>query len=273
MMKMDVSLTFLGTGTSRGIPMLGCTCEACTSKDTRDNRTRSAAVVRCGNTTFLIDCGPDIRFQLLRENICNVDAVLLTHFHGDHLHGIDDLQMLTYISKKELPFWASARALQEVQTNFPYLFMDKCKFKTLPNGEMQRNWHVPQLDFHTWNDDFAAETIEGVSVQPVPLWHGSLMAIGYRIGNLAYLTDCSDIPEESFDFLHDLDVLVIDGLRPDKPHPTHFCFQQAIEVIQRICPRVAYLTHLCHDVLHERNQKLLPANVFLPFDGLTVHSR
>lgn len=266
---MPTIVTFLGTGTSHGVPNLGCTCPTCLSQDPRDKRLRPSITVQRGETTFLIDCGPDLRTQLLRENLCAVSAVLLTHMHGDHLLGIDDLQMLTYISRKPLPFYASKQALETIKNTFPYL--DSCKYYTkAQTGEVELNWRVPQLEFHTWSDSLQPETVCGVSIQPVPLLHGKLQSLGYRFGKFAYLTDCSMVPEDSFELLHGLDTLIIDGLRPGRPHPTHFCFQQACDVISRIAPRQAFLTHLTHDVLHSREEKLLPPNVFLPYDGLKL---
>lgn len=266
---MKYQLTFLGTGTSHGVPALGCDCPTCKSADPRDNRLRSSVCIRSANTTLLIDCGPDLRTQLLREDIRKVDALLLTHPHGDHLLGLDDLQMLTQISREELPFYAAAAHIKAIDTNFPYIRELKHDAYSTDINLNGLRWSVPQLDFRPWEKQKTPVKIGDFLVTPIPMMHGRAACTGYRINDLAYLTDCSHLPNEAYQLLKGVDTVVIDGLRWH-PHPTHFNFQQACDEIDKINPRIGYLTHLTHDILHERDEKMLPRGIYLPYDGLTI---
>lgn len=255
---MSLRFTFLGSGTSYGVPMIGCNCPVCHSTDPRDCRLRSAGLLQSASTTLLFDIGPDLRQQALRARFNHIDAVFLTHTHADHLHGIDDLRGFTRISRQSLTLYAREQDIDYIRKTFPYIFADE-KFSL--------GWGIPRLDLRSICG--SAVEVGDLTVQPVPLRHGHGYALGYRVGSLAYLTDCSEVPEQSQEFLRDLEVLVIDGLR-DCPHPTHFCFEQAIEAASEIGAARTYLTHLSHDVSHAAAAKSLPANVFLAYDGLVL---
>ncbi len=258
-MTRQATFTFMGTGTSRGVPLLCCDCEVCHSQDPRDTRTRSSGLVTCGNTRILIDCGPELRLQLLREHVTSLDAVCLTHPHCDHLDGLDDLQGLTVYSRRELPFYGSPEVLKTVRERFGYVD----QLKLLPDGSPR--WSVPQLDYRPVTAPFK---VNGITVTPLPIFHGRAATYGYRIGSLAYICDCSRIPEETYPLLEGVTDVVLDALRW-KPHPTHFNILQAEDAFRRIGARRAWLTHLTHDILYERDQKLLSPGCTLAYDGLS----
>ena len=257
---MKARFTFMGSGTSRGVPMMGCHCETCASADPCDRHLRSSGYIEAEDgTAILIDCGPDLREESLREGISRLDAVLLTHTHADHLDGLDDLQGFTQCMRCSLPFYASPEMLRVVHQRFGYVD----KLRRRPDGSIR--WTVPQLDFREVTAPFA---IGGHAVTPLPIWHGGQLITGYRIGSMAYVCDCSGIPEGTYPLLEGLSDLVIDALRW-RPHDTHFCISQAEEQIARIRPARAWLTHLTHDVLYSRDQpKMKPGNT-LAYDGLS----
>ena len=256
---MQATFTFLGSGTSRGVPMLGCDCATCRSADPRDWRFRTCGLVTAGSRHILIDCGPELRLQLLRARVNDLDAVLLTHSHADHLNGIDDLTGITMAMRRPLPFHADPRTLEIVRSRFDYI--DRLRLR--PDDTPR--WSVPQLEFHEATAPFEAA---GLAVTPLPIYHGDDLICGWRIGGLAYLCDCSRIPEETYPLLEGVTDLVLDALRW-KPHPTHFSVEQANAEVERIRPRHAWYTHLTHDICYARDRSKLPAGVSFAYDTLT----
>lgn len=249
------SLTILGSGTSTGVPVLGCDCDVCRSDNPRNQRTRCSALLSYAGHNILIDSSTDLRQQLLREKITHIDAVLYTHAHADHLHGIDDLRVFTQHDSPAMPLYGSAATLNQIRKNFAYIFD--------PAGEPG---YIPKLEARPVQASFE---IGGQKLIPVPLLHGSLEVFGYRIGPLAYLTDCNDIPSSSWPLLKGIEYLILDGLRFAK-HRTHFNIAQAIFAAQRSGASKTWLTHLSHNVDHLRHQQQLPAGIELAFDGQQI---
>ena len=246
---------FLGTGTSTGVPQIGCSCQVCMSDDPRNKRLRVSVFVQLDSEFhILVDTTPDLRQQALRYSITRIDAVLFTHAHADHIFGMDDLRKFNRSRDHELPCYGDRDTIESIEKMFGY--------------SMNHQWGgaKPLIGTHTVASPFE---LGGVEVVPVPLRHGPSGATGYRMGAFAYLTDCNDVPEESYELVTDLDVLVLDALR-HKPHPTHFSIAQALEVIERINPRRALLTHLTHDIDHETVSRSLPPTVELAYDGLRL---
>ena len=251
-----MQVTFLGTGTSHGVPMIGCECAVCRSTDARDARLRPSIVVRTPSTTVLVDAGPDLRTQALRADLRRVDAILFTHGHADHILGIDDVRRFNAIMKAPMPCYADERTLAEIRKTFHYVFD-----RATPKGG-----GIPALDLHTITERFA---IGDLPVQPVPLWHGERPILGFRFDRFAYLTDCSRIADDAWPLLEGLDAVVIDALR-EQPHPTHFSLSEAVEAARRIGARRAFFTHMCHHLAHEATNARLPAGMQLAYDGLTL---
>ena len=248
--------TFLGTGTSHGIPVIGCRCPVCTSGDPRNQRTRCSLVVRTGRATLLIDTATELRLQAVREGLAQVDAVLFTHPHADHIGGMDDLRRFNEIQGRAMPCYGNLFTLDEIRKRFDYIFR-----------ETQLGGGKPQLELH--QVEGTAFALCGLAIQPVPIWHGRLPILGYRFADFAYLTDCSEIPVESLPLLQGLEVLVLGALRY-RPHPTHFSLAQALEVVMRLQPRRALFTHICHDLDHQAVNATLPEGIELAHDGLSV---
>lgn len=252
------TFTFLGTGTSVGVPMVACRCDVCTSSDPRNHRYRCAVLIRTPLGTILIDTPPELRLQLLRERVERIDAVLYTHYHADHLFGLDDLRPYSAFSGQAIPLFCTDEVEQRIREAFAYAF---------PQPALQPRWtYIPQLSFQ--RIDSAAFAVLSQSVTPIALEHGGCNVLGFRFGNVAYCTDVSAIPEASWRLLEGLDVLVLDALR-FKPHPTHLSINEALEVIARLRPARAYLTHMSHDIDHETVNRQLPQNVELAYDGLS----
>ncbi len=247
-----LDITILGSGTSTGIPVVGCDCSVCRSTDQRNYRTRCSALICYAGHNILIDTSPDLRLQALREDIRQVDAVLYTHSHADHLHGIDDLRGFNLRSKDPIPLYGSPRTLERVRDNFSYIFDD-----------IENPGYVPRLTLHPVEVSFE---LFGLAIIPIPLMHGRMPVYGYRIGGFAYLTDCNGIPDSSLELLTGLDLLVLDGLR-FKPHSTHFNIPQAIQMAEQIGARQTLLTHLSHEVDHPRHDPQLPAGINFTYDG------
>lgn len=254
MSDFGLEIEFLGTGTSTGVPSIGCHCEVCRSKDPKDNRLRASAVVRYKGMNILIDCGPDFRQQILRASSDKLDALLLTHIHYDHVGGIDDLR--PYSFKHIFPIYAKEDVNRQLRINLPYCFSEK----PYPG--------VPRLDLV--DIDTKPFMVGNVEVTPIPVMHDKLLINGYRIGPLAYITDCSYISPEEIEKLKDIPLLVINALR-HKPHHSHMTVEQALDVVSRIAPRRAYFTHMCHEVgLHSQADAELPEHVHFAYDTQIV---
>ena len=248
-----MKVTILGSGTSTGVPMVGCSCRVCSSDDPRDKRTRASLLIQHNGRNILIDTSTDLRFQALREGIRRVDAVLFTHSHADHVNGIDDLRGFYFLHKEIIPCFGSRTTLDTLQTGFSYIFQ-----------EQDGSGYTPLL--HPQEVDAPFELF-GLTVIPVPLRHGRTQTLGFRIGSFAYLTDCSGIPASSLAHLEGLELLVVDGLRW-KPHPFHFNIEEAIAATTPLKPVRTLLTHLSHDVLFADGAALPPGFEFA-CDGMT----
>ncbi|HBA87618.1 MAG TPA: MBL fold metallo-hydrolase [Geobacter sp.] len=249
-----MKITILGSGTSTGVPMVGCHCQVCGSTDPRDKRTRASILVESEGQCILVDTSTDLREQALREGIPRIDAVLLTHTHADHIHGIDDLRGFHFIHRRIIPCYGSPETMEKVSTTFAYIF-----------DGLRSEGYSPLLESFPVEAPFE---LFGCSIVPVPLMHGSFPATGYRFENAAYLTDCSDIPDSSLALLQGLDLLIIDGLR-FSPHPNHFNIEGALQVVETLRPRRTLLTHLTHEVRHSDGERL-PPGVEFAYDGMSV---
>ncbi len=259
-MSTTIELTFLGTGTSHGIPVIGCACAVCRSGDPRNQRYRPAVLVRWRGQTFLVDTPPELRLQLLRAGVDHLDALFYTHTHADHIFGLDDVRVFNQRFGRPLPVHGSPETLANLRRQFFYVFVE-----TPPAGGK------PQLELKPIEPLDQSFIVAGVPVQPVPVLHGTTTVLGFRFGDLAYVTDTNGIPEASLAHLANLDVLILDALR-HQPHPTHFSLSEALAVVERLQPRRAYLTHICHDLDHEATNRDLPPGVELAYDGLVVTS-
>ncbi len=255
MPETPLKITVLGSGTSVGVPTIGCDCKVCTSSDPRDNRLRPSILVSFDGRNILIDTTPDFRTQALRAGLRRLDAVIFTHAHADHIMGLDDVRPFNFRQKEPIPIFGAAGTLDSIRRSFPYVF-----------DGAQRNTNIPQLDARAIEGAFE---IHGLTFVPVPVMHGSQKILGFRFGEAAYLTDHSDIPDASMDLLRGLDVLFLDALRY-KPHPTHSTVEQSIRTVEQLQPRRTYLTHICHDLGHERAESLLPPHIRLAYDGLEI---
>lgn len=249
-------LTFLGTGTSNGIPIIGCRCPVCTSDDPRDRRTRTSAVVHLDDRNILIDTATELRLQAVDTGLDRIDAVLFTHPHADHLGGFDELRRFNEINQAHLPVYAAAETARQLTGRFGYAFEDQFPFY---GGK-------PDLELYEFDGPFQ---LFGQTVTPIPVTHGSWTVHGFRIGPLAYLTDAKHIPDSSMDLLRDADVLVLNALR-ERSHPTHLSLDEALEVIAEVRPKRAYLVHLSHELSHEVASHQLPDHVEVARDGLSV---
>lgn len=255
---MQRTFTFLGTGTSVGIPMVGCNCEVCTSPDPRNQRYRCSVLIRLPAGNLLIDTPPELRLQLVREKVGVVHAVLFTHFHADHVFGLDDLRPIPRHLGSAVPLYCTTEVERKLRQSFSYAFTSEAE--SLPLG------YLPKLVFRTIDE--APFDVLGECVVPIPLVHAHFNVLGFRIDDVAYCTDVNKIPPESWHLLDGLRVLVLDALRY-KPHPGHFCLDEALEVIDRVKPQRAYLTHMSHDLDHAETNRKLPKNVELAYDGLS----
>ena len=255
----DRELILLGTGTSHGVPVIGCHCDVCESIDPRNKRTRTGVAVRTPRGTFLIDTSPELRMQLLREKIDLIEAVLYTHGHADHLFGLDDLRLFGYRLERPVALYCEENVEQQIRTAFSYAFVE-------PSPELHHG-AIPLLEFHRIGHD--PFEVLGEKIQPIRLIHGRLPVLGFRIANVAFCTDVSMIPEESWPLLEGLDVLIIDALR-DEPHATHFGIPQALAAVERLKPKRTYLTHVSHYLDYASTNARLPEGVELSYDSLRI---
>ena len=246
----------LGSGTSVGVPTIGCHCAVCASADPRDNRLRPSILVSYEGRNILIDTTPDFRTQALRARIDHLDAVLFTHAHADHVMGLDDVRPFNYLQRGQIPIFAAPETMAAIQRCFQYIFDGGRKESNVPKIEPRL------LDGAPWD-------LYGMPFQAVPVLHGSQTIFGFRFGRAAYLTDHSDIPESSLAMLEGLDVLFLDELRY-KPHPTHSTVERSLRTVERVAPERAYFTHICHDLAHERAESMLPPHIRLAYDGLEI---
>ncbi|MBE7413713.1 MAG: MBL fold metallo-hydrolase [Deltaproteobacteria bacterium] len=251
-----MNIVILGCGTSTGVPVIGCHCEVCSSTNPLDKRTRSSLLIQSNGRNILIDTSTDLRAQALANGVERIDAVLYTHPHADHIHGIDDLRAFNLSNDNAaIPCYGSQRTVSRIKATFEYIFR-----------EDGRDGWKPNLSIQAVEGPFE---LFGEKVAPVPVMHGHSMIMGWRVGQLAYVTDCSEIPESSFNALLGAEILVLGALR-HKPHPTHFTISQALEAAKKIgAPRTIF-THLSHNVLYERDSKNLPPGIEFAHDGLTA---
>jgi phosphoribosyl 1,2-cyclic phosphate phosphodiesterase len=250
-------VTFLGTGTSTGVPVVGCRCRVCTSPDPRDQRLRQSVKIEANGKHFLIDTTPDLRLQLLRFPIPRLDFLLFTHSHSDHLMGLDDVRPFNFRQRETIPVYANAATAKAIKRAFSYIW----------DMSTQLGGGKPQLDLREVEETF---THDGIEITPIPVDHGDWTILGFRIGNFAYITDTNGIPPASMKLLEGVEVLALDGLRPAPAHTTHFTISEAIACSQRIGARETWLIHLTHEVLHEEIEATLPEGVRLGYDGLVL---
>lgn len=253
-----MQLTMLGVGSSAGTPVLGCKCDTCTSTDKRNVRTRCSSLITLDNgRTILIDTGPDLRQQALREEFTQIDAVLYTHTHADHLHGIDDLRAFCQIQRSQIPLYGNSDAINHITQKFGYALREPSNF-----------WDLPVLKAVPINGPFE---LFGQTIIPIPLKHGRSDIFGYRVGDIAYMTDVSEIPESSFNLLQGLKVVLLDCLR-EAAHPTHVNFEQSLAYAQTIAAESTYLIHMTHELEYNALSARLPENVYVGYDGLKVNA-
>lgn len=251
-----MQVTFLGTGASHGIPVIGCDCQVCKSNDSKDKRLRSSVFIKTNYNNLVIDAGPDFRQQMLREKITKIDAVLITHEHKDHTAGLDDVRAYNYLMRKAMCIYAEERVLHSIKREYAYVFSD------------DKYPGIPELDLHiVTNEKFE---LNGDTLIPIQVFHNLLPVFGYRVGGFAYITDAKTIPTLEKQKLQNLDVLVINSLRV-KPHISHMGLEEVLDVIEELKPKRTFLTHTSH--MHFNYAQLeahLPANVFSAYDGLVI---
>ncbi len=251
-----MKITFLGTGASHGIPVIGCQCSVCLSNDTKDKRLRSSLLVENGSQVIVIDAGPDFRQQMLREQVTRIDAVLLTHEHKDHTAGLDDVRAFNYLMKKAMRIYGEDRVLYSIKQEYAYVFSDD----KYPGS--------PDMDLHPITNK--AFSIDGQEIIPIQIYHNRLPVFGYRINNMAYVTDGKTIPETEIEKLRNLDVLVLSALRV-KSHVSHMGLAEVLELIEKLQPKQTYLTHISHKQYNYRDlDKILPDHVHPAYDGLAI---
>jgi phosphoribosyl 1,2-cyclic phosphate phosphodiesterase len=262
-MSVTAELVVMGTGTSLGVPVVGCRCAVCNSSNPRNRRMRSGVLVRAPEGEFVVDAGPELRLQLIRERASLIHAAVMTHAHADHIMGMDDLRIFGFRLPDAIPVFCEDDVEQHIRRTFAYAFTDP--------GTHAHQYAAPRLRFVrvAANQSFP---LLGVNILPIRLKHGDLPILGYRFGSVAFCTDVSTIPAESKEQLQDLDVLILDALR-DEPHPTHLHTDAAIRVIRQLQPRRAYLTHMSHELDYDDLRRRLPPGIEPAYDGLTVMCR
>lgn len=254
---MKARVTVLGSGTSHGVPMIGCACAVCTSADPRDRRTRPSIYVDVDDgPKILVDTSTDLRQQALANGVLRVDAILFTHSHADHVMGLDDSRRFSQMQKGAIPCYADPLTVASLKKTFFYAF----------DPHTEKGGGLPQVELHTIDGPFS---IGGVLIQPIPLMHGARPIVGFRVGDFAYLTDTNHIPDAAWPLLAGVKTVILDALR-HRPHPTHFTVAEAIAAAERIQPQQTYLTHICHDLPHAATNAALPKGVALAYDGLQL---
>ena len=252
----ELKITFLGTGTSSGVPMIGCDCEVCTSTDKKDNRLRSSILVQSKNTTLVVDTTPDFRYQMLRANVKHLDAVLFTHPHKDHIAGMDDVRAYNFFSKKPMEVYANEMTQQAIKREFHYIFAEK----TYPG--------IPKINFHTI--DLEPFVIGDIPVIPVLVYHMQMPVLGFRFGSFTYITDAKSIEDHEMQKIKGSEVLTLNTLRKEE-HISHYSLSQAVEVVKELNIPAAYFTHISHQMgKHREVNKTLPEGMQLAWDGLCV---
>ncbi len=251
-----MKITFLGTGTSQGVPVIACDCNTCQSTDQHDKRLRTSILLEKDASTLLFDAGPDFRQQMLREKVTKLDAILLTHEHKDHIAGLDDVRAFNYRSQDAIDIYAEERVQLALQREYSYVFSEY-QYPGIPKMRLNT------IEEHSF-------TVKGIQITPIRVFHYRLPVYGFRIGNFAYITDANYIPEESKEKLYGVKFLVINALRREK-HISHFSLREAIDFIREISPKKAYITHVSHQMgLYSDISKELPPNIMIAYDGLTL---
>lgn len=251
-----IKVTILGSGTSTGVPAIGCDCTVCTSTDPRDKRTRSSILLTIDGANVLIDTSTDLRYQALKNGIKRLSAVLFTHAHADHVHGIDELRSYNFLQQEAIPCYGDKNTLERIKTMFSYIFK-----------EYRTGGGIPRLTLNEAWEDFE---LLGKKFIPVQVLHGELPILGYRVGNIAYITDCSKIEPASLEKLKGLDLLILGALRY-KPHSTHFSLSEALEIAEALKPKRTLFTHMGHDISYIKTSAELPDGVELAYDGMTIN--
>jgi phosphoribosyl 1,2-cyclic phosphate phosphodiesterase len=254
-----LKITFLGTGTSQGVPVIGCTCEVCQSLDYRDKRLRTSVQFEISNQSFVIDTGPDFRQQMLRENVKRLDAVLFTHAHRDHTAGLDDVRAYNFMQEMDMPVYGAQPVLDQLRLEYAYAFAEKV-YPGIPRLTLNR---IDETPFQ----------VNGINIMPLPVLHLKMPVLGFRIQDFSYITDANFISDETIQRMEGTEVLVLNALQIE-PHISHFNLKQALEMVEKIKPKKTYFTHISHKLgLHAEVQKKLPSNVFLAYDGLPIDAK
>ncbi len=252
-----MKVTFLGTGTSQGVPVINCSCPVCTSLDYRDKRLRSSLLVQNGSQNILIDCGPDFRQQALVQRMKRLDAVIFTHEHKDHVGGLDDIRPFNYQQKSDIPIYASSRVIDHLKLEYPYIFTEY-QYPGIPKIE------INQLNGHPFN-------VKGIDFTPIQVLHHKLPVLGFRFNDFCYITDANFIEESEKQKIKGCKILVLNALQID-PHISHFNLEQAIAMVEELAPERAYFTHISHRLgLHQEISETLPPSIELAYDGLTIN--
>jgi len=252
-----MEITFLGTGTSNGVPQIGCKCKVCTSEDKKNKRYRSSIAITNDFGRVIIDTTQEFRLQCIREDIRTLNAVLYTHHHADHILGLDDVRAFTEMTNKKLPIYGSRETLEVIKQAFSYLFKKPINKSPVALIEIHEIYNEP---FNLINTDFT----------PIPVKHGRIECLAYKFNNVVYCTDCNKIPKESEKYFYDLDLLILDALRYS-PHPTHFSLNQAIKTIEKYKPKKAIFTHMTHNFDYDEITNILPDGIMLAYDGLKIN--